>query len=199
MSEPPTTVVRSKSPERGHVRHRLLRAARNLLSSKGPAGATARAICAEAGVRAPTLYHYFGDLQRLHMAAVNASFLEIMAGYRRHSRAIGTEAAIARAWQALLLFAEKEPLMARLLIQTVVEGRMPTALELTIKRLTFDLELMARRGELCVSGEVAANMLWTGAVGAVLLTTADDRRSDVASEVNGNLLRTILKGIVLST
>lgn len=178
----------------GHVRQRLLMATRILLSTDGTKAATARAICARAGVQAPSLYHHFGDLQRLHMAAVNASFLEIMAGYRRHSRAVGTPAAIAGAWQGLLLFAKREPQMARLLVQSVVEGRTPAALDLTIRRLTADLTRMEQAGELRVSGEAAAKMLWTASVGAVLLATGDDHQATL--EVNKHLLRTLMNGIM---
>lgn len=155
----------------GHIRLRLLRAARLLLSEAGTEGATARAICDKVGVSAPTLYYHFGDLQRLHSAAVNAAFMEIMVGYRRQSRAEGAVAAIRQAWAAFLQFADSEPRLARLLINAVLDGRMPSALRLTLWQLRKDLIALEGRGDLCVSSEEAVSMLWMAAVGAVSMSS----------------------------
>lgn len=84
--------------------------------------------------------------------------------------------------------------MARLLVQSVVEGRTPAALDLTIRRLTADLTRMEQAGALRVSGEAAAKMLWTASVGAVLLATGDDHQATL--EVNKHLLRTLMNGIM---
>lgn len=194
-----STRVQAGVPQReeDHARRRLLRAARELLSEHGPQGATARAICDKAGVRAPTLYYHFGDLFRLHQAAVNASFLEIMAGYRRHSRVLGAVAAVRQAWEALMYFATAEPLMARLLIEAVVENRPPAALALTLTRLRSDMDDLAARGGLAVSGEVATGMLWTAAVGAVCLATNAKADPVQCAQVSDALLETILAGVIV--
>ncbi len=84
--------------------------------------------------------------------------------------------------------------MARLLVQSVVEGRTPAALDLTIRRLTADLTRMEQAGQLRVSGEIAARMLWTAAVGAVLLATGDEQPA--TGDVDKHLLRTLMSGIM---
>ena len=53
-----------------NMRDQILSAAGELLRNHGPSKATARAICDAAGVKAPTLYHYFGDLDRLYREVV---------------------------------------------------------------------------------------------------------------------------------
>lgn len=179
-----------------HARRRLLKAARTLLSTVGPQGATARAICDAAGVRAPTLYYYFGDLPRLHRAAVNASFLEIMAGYRRLSRSSGAVAAVQQAWHAFLHFARAEPLMARLLIQSVIAGHMPPALHLTLTRLRGDMDKLAASGDLSVPPSVAVGMLWTASVGAVSLASGENVDEAAFGEIADALLDAVMAGLL---
>lgn len=178
-----------------HARLRLLRAARDLLSEHGTKGATARAICACAGVRAPTLYYYFGDLTRLHAAAVNASFVEIMAGYRQRTRASGTFDGIRLAWETLVRFGSTEPLMARLLIQYVLDGNPPAALRLTLARLGRDLRDMELSGKLTVSADDAVTVLWTAAIGATSMVTSPGGLGTQKGGPSDILLETILAGI----
>ncbi|MFW2830977.1 TetR/AcrR family transcriptional regulator [Sphingomonas sp. ID0503] len=181
--------MRSPDPHRArepsdtpHVRQRLVHAARDLMSELGPAGATARAICDRAGVRAPTLYHYFGDLAGLHATAINAAFIEVMASYRRGNLAEGPLEAVRAAWRALLRFARAEPLMARALIGNVVDGKPPLALQLTLRRLRRDLSELSQQGLLSMTPNAAAAMLWTSAVGAVSMTAASDPNDEAVNE-----------------
>jgi AcrR family transcriptional regulator len=179
-----------------HVRLRLLRAARDLLSALGSKGATARAICDRAGVRAPTLYYYFGDLTRLHAAAVNASFVEIMAGYRQRSRSSGTLEAIRQAWDTLVRFGRTEPVMARLLILSVLDDKPPAALRLTLARLTKDLRDMEATGGLKVSADDAVAILWTAAIGATTMATSLGRTDARKGGPSDMLLDDILAAII---
>lgn len=181
-----------------HARLRLLRAARVLLSEFGTKGATARAICAQAGVRAPTLYYYFDDLTRLHAAAVNASFVEVMAGYRQRSRSSGTLDGIRLAWETLVRFGSAEPLMARLVIQYVLDGNPPAALRLTLARLGRDLRDMELRRKLKVPADDAVTILWTAAIGATLMVTTPEGFGMEKGGPSDILLGTILAGITLS-
>ena len=52
------------------ARDAILRAARNLFTSKGFASTTVREICREAGVTAPVLYYHFGSKEGLFEAVV---------------------------------------------------------------------------------------------------------------------------------
>lgn len=159
----------------GHVRLRLLKAATRLLSEAGVEGATARAICAMVGVKAPTLYHYFGDLSRLHAAAVNAAFLTVAAEYRRESRSGGPLNGVRQAWLIFMQFARREPRITRLLIARVLNGQTPPAVQLTLRQVQGDLEKLDAQGKLAAPAAKAIRILWTAAIGAAsLATTRDD-------------------------
>ena len=63
-------------------RSRLLDAAEALIVSGGAAALTTRAVCAAAGVRAPTLYHHVGDKDGLVAAVLERSASAFLAGRR---------------------------------------------------------------------------------------------------------------------
>lgn len=157
-----------------HVRLRLLKAATRLLSEAGVEGATARAICAMVGVKAPTLYHYFGDLSRLHAAAVNAAFLTVAAEYRRESRLGGPLNGVRQAWAIFMQFARREPRLARLLIARVLDGQTPPAVRLTLRQVQGDLEKLDAQDKLATPAAKAIRILWMAATGAALLATTGD-------------------------
>ena len=56
----------------------ILDAAATLLEAHGAAGLTTRAVCEAAGIKAPTLYHHFGDKDGLERALVRRGMAEFM-------------------------------------------------------------------------------------------------------------------------
>ena len=73
---------------------RLLLAAAELLHEAGDGTASTRAICARAGVQAPTLYHHFGSKQGLIDAVIQHGFNQ----YVDPARSPG-EAGTSNAWR----------------------------------------------------------------------------------------------------
>jgi AcrR family transcriptional regulator len=65
------------------ARERLLAAALAIAVAEGADAVTTRAVCAEAGVQAPTLYHHFGDRAGLLRAVVDRAFDDYFAAKER--------------------------------------------------------------------------------------------------------------------
>jgi AcrR family transcriptional regulator len=61
------------------TRERILQAAARLLAESGGAPVSTRAVCAAAGVGAPTLYHHFGDKDGLYLKVLE----EVIGDLRR--------------------------------------------------------------------------------------------------------------------
>ena len=62
-----------------HARATLLASALEVLEHRGEAGFSTRAVCAMAGVTAPTLYHHFGSADGLLSAAITEAFAQFRA------------------------------------------------------------------------------------------------------------------------
>lgn len=94
------------------ARSRLLDAAEALLVSGGAPALTTRAVCASAGVRAPTLYHHVGDKDGLVAAVLERAAEAFLAS--RSAEAPGTLSGV---WDLYLDFALGHPALFALAMQ----------------------------------------------------------------------------------
>ena len=174
-----------KAGEKLKTEAALLRAAEVLLEREGPDGVTTRAVCDAANVKAPTLYHYFGDKNGL-LDALLARGLET---FLKRKQA-GPETAdplkdLITGWESFIGFALERPQLFRLMVRrfgdnpAVLAAAMATTDARLTRlaaedRLTTDVQF-ARRSLLALSNGVTA--LWaqgvsrteTKAVGRFLL------------------------------
>lgn len=151
----------------GGVKQELLLAAMHLLSSKGRRGATMRAICSEVGVTPPTLYHHFGDLEGLHKAAIDESYMQVAAAYHEGADEQGPLKGIRDGWATFLQFAYSEPNMCRIVIQQIMLGEPPRLVADTLRGLADDLLQFHSKGLLKYPPRQTAELLWISALGAL--------------------------------
>lgn len=154
-------------PGNGEIKQDLLRAAMHLLSTKGRDGATMRAICAEVGVTPPTLYHHYGDLQRLHKAAIDETYLKVAEAYHGGTEERGPLKGIRDGWATFLQFAYSEPNMCRIVIQQIMAGEPPSMVGDTLLGLADDLTQFQVQGFLKYPPRDTAQLLWMGALGSL--------------------------------
>ncbi len=161
----------------GGTRGRLVRAAAELLRVGGPAAASARAVCDAAGVRAPTLYHHFGDLAGLHRAVVDAAFAETLRRkVARHKATAGDDPLddLRRGWDGYVRFAIDEPALFAVVGGELLAGRHPPASLRAYEMLVAELARLADHRPLRHPPAVAAHLVWASAHGAAVLTLAGD-------------------------
>ncbi|MFJ3405123.1 TetR/AcrR family transcriptional regulator [Promicromonospora sp. NPDC090134] len=95
----------------GDARQRLLAAAFEIATRDGVDAVSTRAVCAAAGVQAPSLYHHFGDRSGLIRAVVDTAFEEY---FQRKDTAAPVDdadpsARVAAGWDAHIAFAHAYP------------------------------------------------------------------------------------------
>lgn len=172
MSSPASPAFKKRSPLRpaeapGVVKQNVLQATINLLDAHGRKGATARAICREAGIGAPVIYHYFGDLEGLYRAAIEEAFREVAECYQRSAETKGALQGIRDSWAQFTAFAYNKPRMCRIVIEHTLEGAPPTGIARTLRAIARDITALGAAGRLNYPPETATQMLWAGALGAV--------------------------------
>lgn len=166
----------------GDVKRDLLRAAMQLLSSEGREGATMRAICAAAGVTPPTLYHYYGDLEGLHKAAIDETYLGVADAYHGGTEEKGPLTGIRDGWATFLEFAHSEPNMCRIVIQQIMAGKPPSMVMETLQGLAQDLNGFHAQGLLKHSPKDTAQLLWMSVLGALTYAVSKDSVAMEGSE-----------------
>ncbi|MWA01850.1 TetR family transcriptional regulator [Actinomadura sp. LD22] len=151
-------------------RDRILRAAARLVAESGGEPVSTRAVCAAAGVGAPTLYHHFGDKQGL-LDAVAAHGLEEYLASKRAQPGTGDPVDDLRhGWDLHVEFGVSHPAVYALIYGS---PRTPPAADEAYAILLGLVGAVARAGRLRVPVETAARMIQAASVGVVLFLVAN--------------------------
>ena len=175
------------------TRDALFRAAERLLEQEGPDGVTTRAVCTAADVKAPTLYHHFGDKNGLLDAVVEGGIATFIA---RKRAIVDTEDALAdlvSGWEDFVDFALGRPQLFRLMIQRLSDN--PQLLSAAMATTDARLVRLAHDGRLVTDLGFARSALLVVSTGVGALSTHEGNRSD-AEQVARFLLRTTLDALV---
>jgi len=181
LNQPNPTKRKKSSDNEGQVKRDLLKSAVRLLSADGRKGATARAICAEVGVGAPAMYHHYGDLAGLHKAAIDETFRKVAATYRQSTKTTGPLQGIRDSWALFMHIAHEEPRICRIVIEHILAGEIPRAIESNLRYIAKDLANLKAQGTLRYSPEFAAQLLWVAAIGSICVTATERKDGDAAS------------------
>jgi AcrR family transcriptional regulator len=101
--------------QKDDTRRSLLDAAAGVLAERGVDGASTREIYKRAGVKAPTLYHHFGDKRGLMDAVVTDAFERYLAEKRRLRPTGDPFVDLRRGWDAHVAFARANPVIYQLM------------------------------------------------------------------------------------
>ena len=115
------------------TRRSLLDAAAAVLAERGIDGASTREIYKRAGVKAPTLYHHFGDKRGLMDAVVSDAFERYLAEKRRLRPTGDPVVDLRRGWDAHVAFARANPVVYQLMFPA--HGVRPSAAARESQRL----------------------------------------------------------------
>lgn len=124
----------------------LLQAAERLLEEVGPDGVTTRAVCAIANVKAPTLYHHFGDKNGLLDALVARGVNAFLARKRAMPDTEDAAADLVAGWDDFIGFALERPRLFRLMVQRL--GDNPQVIEAAMATTDQRLARLAEAGRL---------------------------------------------------
>jgi AcrR family transcriptional regulator len=170
-------------------RDRILRAAARLIAESGGEPVSTRAVCAAAGVGAPTLYHHFGDKQGL-MDAVAAHGLEEYLASKRAQPGTGDPVDDLRhGWDLHVEFGMSHPAVYALIYGS---PRTPPAADEAYAILLGLVGAVARAGRLRVPVETAARMIQSAGIGVVLFLVANgDDGGDLSARTREAVLAAV--------
>jgi AcrR family transcriptional regulator len=174
------------------TRDRILRAAARLLADSGGAPVSTRAVCAEAGVGAPTLYHHFGDKDGLLDAVVAYGFERYLEEKRSLPSTGDPVEDLRRGWDAHVEFGLAHPAFYALMYGV---GRRVAASEDAYRILLHITEQVARAGRLRVPVKTAAAMMHAASVGVTLkLISGYEQDPDLSPRTREAILAAVATG-----
>lgn len=173
------------------TRERILQAALRLLADSGDAPVSTRAVCAAAGVGAPTLYHHFGDKDGLLDAVVVYGFQRYLAEKRARPSTGDPVEDLRRGWDQHVEFGRAQPAFYALMYGA---GRSAgAASEEAHQILLGTTEAVARAGRLRVPVHTAAGMIQAACMGVTLrlISSAGDDATDLSARTREAVLAAI--------
>jgi AcrR family transcriptional regulator len=179
------------------TRGELLDAAAAVLAEEGVDGASTRAIYERAGVKAPTLYHHFGDKRGLMDAVVTDAFDRYLAEKRRLRPTGDPFVDLRRGWDAHVAFARANPAVYQLMFPAE-EARPSAAGQESLRLLREGFDRLASDGALReqVSPELATRALSAalhGVTTAICREPTNARNARLSSTVRDALISALLR------
>jgi AcrR family transcriptional regulator len=183
----------------------LLAAALKVLEAEGEAQFSTRAVCALAGVTAPTLYHHYGSADGLLSAAMEEAFTQFLKSKGAAAQSSDPVAVLRDGWDDYVRFAAARPRLYAAMLGRVLQGAQIPAAHQAFAVLIERISAIAAQGSLALAVEVAADVMWASANAASLLyVTAQLRHaaaptSDVLVDIRENAMRSILTADAMDT
>lgn len=149
-------------------RDRILRAALDIVTVKGPQGLSTRAVCRAANVQAPTIYRIFGDKQGLMDAAAAHGFATYTDRYSGGRPCVDPVNGLRRGWNRHVQFGLDHPALYVMTYGNPRPGPLPPAAAAAAHMLAGRIRRVAQAGRLRLSENHAAQLMRAGANGVTL-------------------------------
>jgi len=171
----------------------LLRVAESLLEQGGPDAVTTRAVCDAANVRAPTLYHHYGDKNGLLDALVAKGVKAFLKRKQAVSETADARADLISGWKSFVEFALERPQLFRLMVQRV--GVNPQILDAAMTTTNARLVRLADEKHLTTDVAFARQSLLALSLGVTALGRHGTSKAEVKA-VGRFLLDATLNSLV---
>jgi AcrR family transcriptional regulator len=153
------------------ARNRLVTAALALIEH-GEGAFSTRAACEAAGVTAPTLYHHFSDADGLVSAAIELGFEQFHARKLALRPPADATRALLAGWDDYVDFAAERPRLYAAMTARILQGARIPAAARSREHLLVRLAALDAAGRLALPVAAAADVVWSSAHAAALLTVA---------------------------
>jgi AcrR family transcriptional regulator len=174
------------------TRERILHAALRLLRAGGTEAATMRAICDEAGITPPTLYHYFGDMKGLYREVVE----QMMRSNAVTAAGLGPKETINEIWDSHVQMATNEPGLFDVWNRHIAWDRLTSTSLHSYETLLQSFQALAKDYPLKMPPKTAAYVFWAAAHGVACLIAASQHDGvPYARGAAENLKNSVLQGI----
>lgn len=178
---------------RPDTREHLISVAAQLLATSVEEPST-RAICAAAGVGAPTLYHHFGDKQGLFDAVVAKGFEDYLARKRDRVDTGDPVEDLRHGWDTHVEFGVTNPAFYTLMYGIGRGGRRPPAAAEAYRILVGMVEQVAMAGRLLAPVSQAADMIEAAGIGVTMALIANGERPGLSERTRDAVLAAITTG-----
>ena len=177
------------------TRRHILEAAADILEREGAQAVSTRSVAAAAGIRAASLYQFFGDKDGLLAALAIQAFDHYLAEKHTVAPTADPVEDMRRGWDIHVGFGLRHPAVYLLMFGTDRPGRRPPAADKAHDRLLKFLHRVAAVGRLRVPPTLAATLCQAAATGVTLsliATPAPDRDPELSARMRETLISSLI-------
>jgi AcrR family transcriptional regulator len=155
----------------------ILRAAAEVLEHGGVQALTTRAVCDAAGVKSPTLYHYFGGKDGLAAALVRHGMAQFMSKKRAVAPSDDPMQQLRHGWNAAVEFALRHPALHALYTDQL--RTQPDLASDAYALMRSHVQRLVDRGVFKTGVDAAARAVWAASNGVLGLIAAGHAKREV--------------------
>jgi AcrR family transcriptional regulator len=193
----PVHSIDNDAGDRDDTASRILRAAATLVRTGGPEAATTRAVAAQAGVQAPTIYRLFGDKEGLLDAVAEDALASFVRAKSQRLPGPDPVAELRHGWDNYVEFALANPALFAIINRNAHSAAAVAGARVLRQRI----DAIAAAGRLHVPAELAADMVHAAAVGVLMTVIAsrDTSRGLELSRITREAIVSAVAGEALPT
>ncbi len=155
----------------------ILDAAARVLELHGQAGLTTRAVCELAGVKAPTLYHHFGDKDGLERALIQRGLAEFMRRKRAPAATDDPLRLLRFGWDVAIDFALEQPVLSAMFARHALSQ--PELVAEPYALMRGHVQRLVDTGRFRTPVDAAARAVWAASQGVLSLARPGAVRKEV--------------------
>ena len=177
------------------TRRRILEVAAGILEREGSQAVSTRSVAAAAGIRAASLYQFFGDKDGLLAALALQAFDRYLAEKNSLAPTADPVADMRRAWDIHVDFGLRHPAVYLLMFGTDRPGRRPPAADEAHDLLLRFLDRVAAAGRLRIPPPMAARLCQaavTGVTLSLIAAPAAERDPEISARMRETLISSLL-------
>ncbi|MEU1981007.1 TetR/AcrR family transcriptional regulator [Nocardia sp. NPDC019395] len=183
--------------EKARTRRRILEVATGILEREGAEAVSTRSVAAAAGIRAASLYQFFGDKDGLLAALAIHAFDLYLAEKQALAHTGDPVGDMRHAWDMHVDFGLRHPALYVLMYGTDRPGRRPPAADEARELLLKFLDRTAAAGRLRIPPASAARLLLASITGVTLSLIGappEDRDPEVSARMRDTLIDSLAAG-----
>ncbi|NRF96197.1 TetR/AcrR family transcriptional regulator [Paenibacillus frigoriresistens] len=180
------------------TRQKLIQVCAALLKDSGRE-LSMRAVCEAAGVKAPTLYHHFGDKQGLIDATVEDAFDRYLTEKLNKNSTGNLVEDLRRGWDLHVKFGRSNPVLYKLMYPELDLKNLPPAAEKSFALLSGAMKQVEKKNLLrsSLNAEIATHAFWAGLYGMMMLICNNNYQQD--AELLSEIVRDAMIDALLQT
>lgn len=193
----PETAPRGRRRKGEDMRQRFVDVTTQLVRENGLAAVSTRNICDAVGVKAPSLYHHFGDLSQLHAAVIEDAFAKYYAFWKDRSNTDDPFCRVRDGWDSYIAFSLAEPELYAIVAQQNFTSNLPAPILHAHLDLIEDLKTINAIRALRYAPELSAQIFTAACIGVASMLAAQKHGIPTAPDLSGVAREAILASLLI--